>query len=70
LMDRPEMGFFNGITTTTRRRLHQEEERGQGEMMAPKVISSVVPLLLNELPGYLSFRYRKLMGPCPRRLST
>jgi hypothetical protein len=24
-MDRPEMGFFNGITTTTRR-LHQEEE--------------------------------------------
>jgi len=29
-MDRPEMGFFNGITTTTRR-LHQEEERAKGE---------------------------------------
>jgi len=29
-MDRPEMGFFNGITATTRR-LHQEEERAQGK---------------------------------------
>jgi hypothetical protein len=58
-MDRPEMAFFNGITTTTRR-VHQEEKREMGEaerkMMAPKVISSVVPFLLNEVPGYLSFR--------------
>jgi len=29
-MDRPEMGFFNGITATTRRLL-QEEERASGE---------------------------------------
>jgi hypothetical protein len=58
-MDRPEMGFFNRITTTTRLG-HQEEKQEKAETerkkVAPKVISSVVSLLLNEVPGYLSVR--------------
>jgi hypothetical protein len=65
------MGFLNRITTTTTtttRRVHQEEKREKEEvdskMMAPKVISVVVLLPLNEVLGYLSYRQRKLMGLC------
>lgn len=64
-MDRPEMGSFNRITTTTRLG-HQEEKQTKAETerknRAPKVISSVVSLLLNEVPGYLSVRKRRLIA--------
>jgi hypothetical protein len=65
LMDRPEMGYFNRITTTTRLG-HQEEKQTKAETerknTAPKVISSVVSLLLNEVPGYLSVHRRRLIA--------
>jgi hypothetical protein len=64
-MDRPEAGCFNRITTTTGLG-HQEEKQKEAETerkkMAHKVISSVVSLLLNEVPGYLSVRRTRLMA--------